>query len=227
MASLARSRHSTTSSRQSRGPTPLPTYQPLQHRLNESAQRALQNLPRDHRLDGLKQKLKLANNHLTTAAADINDRLQLQNAHYEKLKKRLEKQGSQESNDEQDTMIAEARAETNKMTGRLEEGMRKIIDASAEVEGVEKALGQLQEHVSEGRGRVTATQSSLGASYNRPARHGRRHGVDSEDEGSDDEEGSTQVAGEDESVIGALKRKVADQKSAYQAMSMARRYVRK
>jgi len=204
---------------------PLPAYQSPQHPLNESAQRALQNLSRDHKLDSLKQKLKVANNHLTTAAADINDRLQVQNANYEKQRKRLEKQGSQDSNGELDTRIAEVRAQTDEMTGKLEGGVRYIIDASAEVESMEKALRELQENVTEGRGRVVPTQSTLGASYDRSAHGGRRQGIDSDDEGSDFQDDTTQPIGEDESVMGILKRKVADQLSAYQAMSMARRYV--
>lgn len=225
MASSARSRPSATSSRQPRGPTQLPRYQPAQHPLNESAQRALQNLPRDHKLDSLKQKLKVANNHLTAAAADINDRLQVQNMNYEKQRKRLEKQGSQDSNGELDTRMAEVRAQTDEMTGKLEGGVRNIIDASVEVESMERALNELQENVREGGGRVVATQSTLGASYNRPARNGRRQRADSDDEGSDSQDDTTQPIQRDESVVGVLKRKVADQQSEYQAMSMARRYV--
>lgn len=225
MASSARARPSATSSRQSRGPTPLPPYQPPQHPLTESAQRALQNLPRDHKLDSLKQKLKVANNHLTAAAADINDRLQVQNMNYEKQRRRLEKQGSQDSNGELDTRMAEVRAQTDEMTGKLERGVRNIIDASADVESMEKALKELQENVREGGGRVVPTQSTLGASYNRPARGGRRQRIDSDDEGSDADDDITQPIAKDESAIGVLKRKVADQQSEYQAMSMARRYV--
>jgi chromosome segregation ATPase len=225
MASSARSRPSATSNRQNRGPTPLPVYQPPQHPLNESAQRALQNLQRDHKLDSLKQKLKIANNHLTTAAADINDRFQIQSMNYEKQRKRLEKQGSQDSSSELDTRIAEARAQTDEMTGKLDGGVRNIIDASAQVESMEKALKELQENVRDGGDRVVPTQSTLGASYNRPARSGRRQRTASEDEGSDSQADTTQPIPEDESVVGVLKRKVAGQQSAYQAMSMARRYV--
>lgn len=176
-------------------------------------------------LDSLKQKLKEANNHLTAAAADINDRLQVQNVGYGRQRKRLEKQGSQDSNGELDAKIAEVRAQTDEMTGRLEGGVRNIIDASAEVESMERALKELQENVREGGGRVVPTQSTLGASYDRPARGGRRQGTDSDDEGSDSQDDTAQLISTDESVIEVLKRKVADQHSEYLAMSMARRYV--
>lgn len=225
MASSARSRPSATASRQSRGgPTPLPAYQAPRHALNESAQRALQNLHRDHKLDSLKHRLKAANNHLTSAAADVNDRFQIQNANYTKDRKRLEKQGTQES-EELDTTIAGARQDTDAMTGELEESVRKIIDAGAEVEGVEDALRELQENVTDGRGRIVPTQSTLGANQSRPNNGRRRQGAGSDDEESEGDDGATQPIGENDSLIGVLRRKVAEQKAAYQASSMAHRYV--
>lgn len=224
MAPPSRSRVSGPSSGQNRGgPTPLPTYQPLQHPLTDSAQRALEKLPRDHRLDSLKEKLRVANTHLTGAAADINDRLHIQNEQYSKQKKRLEKQqGSQESTGELDARMAEAQDQTDAMTARLEAGVRKVIDIGADVESMERALKELQEKVSEGGGRVLPTQSTLGASYNRPARRGGRRGNDSDDGSEDDD--SAQGIGDGESTTIVLKRKLADQQSAYQAMSMAERY---
>lgn len=224
MAPPSRSRVSGPSSGQSRGgPTPLPTYQPLQHPLTDSAQRALEKLPRDHRLDTLKEKLRVANHQLTVAAADVNDRLHIQNENYSKQKKRLEKQqDSQESTGELDAKMAEAQDQTDTMTARLEVGVRKVIDIGADVESMERALKELQEKVSEGGGRVVPTQSTLGASYNRPARRGGRRENDSDDGSEDDN--SAQAIGEDESITVVLKRKLADQQSTYQAMSMAERY---
>lgn len=222
MASSARSRPSTASARQHRGPTPLPSYQPPQHPLNESAQRALQNLSRDHKLDSLKTRLKAANSHLTTAAADVNERLQMRNAQYEKQKKRLEKQGSQEDN-EQDTMIANARQEADEVTGKLETGIRMIIDSNAEVGHVERALKELQENVTEGRGSILPTQSTLGASQFR-SRNGRRRREADVDEATSDLEDDT-FDGETENALGMLKQKIADQHSSYKKLSMAQRYI--
>lgn len=216
MASSARSRPSNPSGR---GPTPLPPYQPPQHPLNESAQRALQNLPRDHKLDSLKNKLRAANSHLTYAAADVNERLQMKNVQYEKHKKRLEKQGSQED-DEQATIIVDERQKADEMTGRLEENVRKIIDSGVEVENVERALRELQENVTEGRGRFLPTQSTLGASQLRRLRQGA-NADDEENEFADD---TSQPIGENDSAVGVLKRKIADQHTTYEAMSMTKRY---
>ena len=223
MPSTARSRPSATASRQSNGPTPLPAYQPALHPLNESGQRALQSLHREHNLESLKRKLQIANNHLTTAAADVNDRLHTQENNYGKYKKRLEKEGSQ-ADDQQDELIAEARQKADEMTGRLEEGVRKIIDSDAEVEGVERALKELQDNVSTGRGRIVPTQSTLGASQFRS--NDRRRRGDTQDEGDGDSEfgdDPNRPLGDQENIVGVLKRKVADQKSEYEALSMAQR----
>lgn len=221
----ARSRPSTnvTAERPNRGPTPLPAYQPPQHSLNEAAQRALQNLPRNHKLDALKTRQRAANNHLTQAAADINDRLQEKTAEFERRKRNLEKQGSQQSNKETHLILDEMRQNTDEMTDKLEGSIRKIIDASAEVEAMERALEELQENVSDNRGHLGATQSTIGASQ--AGQNHRRRGAGSDGEGSEFEDEVTQTMGENDSAMAALKQKIAEQRSAYQAMSMSHRYI--
>lgn len=219
----SRARPSATAARHARGPAALPTYQPPQNPLNETAQRALQILPRDHKLDTLKQRLRVANNHLTNAAADMNDRYQIRHAENEKRKRRLEKQSSQEGNEGQDAALDAVRQKTDDATDKLEESVRKIIDAGAEVEGMEKALQQLQENVANGGGRIAPTQSTLGASYNRPAR--RRQAIGLDDEDSESEEDDTEMAGENDSAMAVLKKKIGEQRAAYQKTSLSSRYV--
>lgn len=219
MASSARSRPSATSNRQRSGPTPLPTYQPPQHPLNENAIRAVQDLPRNHKLDSLKARLNAANNHLAGAAVDINDRLVAQIALHEKSRARREKQGSQEDNEEEEMAMDEKRQQTIELTGRLESGVRKIIDAKFEVEGVEKALRELETNVANNRGAIAPTQSTLGASQFRPNR--RRRGGDADAEDSEDD---TESAGENGGALDFIKRKVAEQNSTYQNETMSFRY---
>lgn len=216
MASSARSRPSATSNRQRSGPTPLPTYQPPQHPLNENAIRAVQDLPRNHKLDSLKARLNAANNHLAGAAVDINDRLVAQIALHEKSRARREKQGSQEDNEEEEMAMDEKRQQTIELTGRLESGVRKIIDAKFEVEGVEKALRELETNVANNRGAIAPTQSTLGASQFRPNR--RRRGGDADAEDSEDD---TESAGENGGALDFIKRKVAEQNSTYQNETMS------
>ena len=224
----ARSRPSAAPEQQKRGPLMLPTYQPPQHPLNATAKRALETLPRNHRLDGLKKRQKLANDHLTQAAADINDRLQGKTTEYEKIKKRrLEKQGSQEDNEEMDRTINKMRQETDSMTDKLEESVRKIVDASAEVEEMETILKELHANVISPRSNGLSTQSTAAASQFKQDRRGHAVGSDddgvSDDDGSDYEDEANHNVGDSESIMGALKQKIAEQREAYQAMSMAHR----
>ena len=172
----ARSRPSAAPERQSRGPLTLPSYETLQHPLNATAKRALETLPRNHRLDGLKNRQRVANNHLTQAAADINDRLQEKATECEKIKRRrLEKQGSQEDNEEMDRTIYKMRQETESMTDKLEESIRKVIDASAEVEGMERVLKELHANAIASRSNGLSTQSTAATSQFNQGQ--RRRGV--------------------------------------------------
>ena len=219
MASSARSRPSGTSNRQRTGPTPLPTYQPPQHPLNENAIRAIQDLPRNHRLDSLKNRLNVANNHLAGAAVDINDRLSSQITLYEKSRARREKQGSQEEEDEEEERaMDEKREQTDELTARLETGVRKIIDAKVQVQGVEKALKELESNVANNRGAIAPTQSTLGASQFRSNR--RRRGGDADDE-DDEFDDDAQSAGENGSAVDFVKRNIEEQNSAYQNETMS------
>lgn len=217
MASSARSRPSGTSNRQRAGPT-LPTYQPPEHPLNENAIRAIHDLPRNHRLDSLKTRLNTAHNHLSGAAVDINDRLVARTAIHEKSRARREKRGLQEDNEEEDRAMDEKRQQTDELTGRLEVGVRKIIDAKFEVDIVEKALKELETNVANNRGAIAPTQSTLGASQFRSNR--RTRGGDVDDGGSEFEDDTTS-AGENGGAVDFIKRKIQEQRSTYQDETMS------
>ena len=220
MTSSARSRPSTTSNRQrQRAGLTLPTYQPSEHPLNENAIRAIQDLHRNHRLESLKTRLHTANNHLAGAAVDVNDRLVARIALHEKSRARREKQGSQD-NEEEERAMDEKRRQTDELTGRLESGVRKVIDAKVEVQNVEKALKELEANVANNRGTIAPTQSTLGASQFRSNR--RRRGEDaSDDDGENGED--TQSAGDSEGAWYFIKRKVAEQRETYQNETMFHR----
>ena len=217
MASSARSRPSGTSNRQRSGPT-LPAYQPPEHPLNENAIRAIHDLPRNHRLDSLKNRLNTASNHLAGAAVDINDRLVARTAVHEKSRTRREKQGSQEDNEEEERAMDEKRQQADELTDRLERGVRKIIDSKFEVEGVEKALKELETNVANNRGAIAPTQSTLGASQSRSNR--RRRGGDADD-GDSEFEDDTQSARENGGALDFIKRKIKEQNETYQNETMS------
>ena len=223
MASSARSRPSTTSNRQRAGLT-LPTYQPSEHPLNENAIRAIQDLHRNHRLESLKTRLHTANNHLSGAAVDVNDRLVARIALHEKSRARREKRRSQDNEEEveeeEERAMDEKRQQTDELTGKLESGVRKVIDAKFEVHNVEKALKELEANVANNRGAIAPTQSTLGASQFRSSR--RRRGEDvSDDDGENGD--NTQSAGDKEGAWYFIKRKVAEQRETYQKETMSHR----
>ena len=213
MASSARSRQSGAPNRQRTGPT-LPTYQPAEHPLNETAIRAVQDLHRNHRLDSLKTRLNTANNHLASAAVDVNDRFVARIALHEKSRARREKQGTQEDNEEEESAMSEKRRQTDELTARLDSGVRKIVDAKFQVHNVEKALKELETNVANNRGAIAPTQSTLGASQFRSNRRRRDGNVDEEDSANEDE---------NEGALEFIKRKTADEQRRYQNESMSHR----
>lgn len=103
----------------------------------------------------------------------------------------------------------EKQQQTDELTGGLEAGVRRVIDAKFEVASFEKALRDLETNVASNRGAIAPTQSTLGASQFR-----RRRDGDGDSEVDDDENGG---------AVEFLKRKVSEQISSYQSESMALR----
>ena len=222
MASAGRSRKSGTAANSSHGPTPLPRYQPPSNPLSADAQRALRELPRTHRLDGLKKHLSQATSHLTDVAGDVNDRYQKKLEAQQKRNARKQGNGEAPAGEHQDgdSALEKLRSTVDGMTGNLEASVRKMIDSKAAVEAIEAALQDLSENVANGSGAVVPTQSTLGASQFRQRR--RRRGSGSENEQSDSEEqgkGSSQPH-----PLGVLKRKMTQHHVDYEKLSMRHKY---
>lgn len=223
MASSGRARKSNTASKPSRGPTLLPPYQPPANKLNDAAQRALHNLPNTHRLDGLHTRLKHANGLLCNNAGELNDRYQQKAAGHQKRQARRRAQGAADDDDD-DNNVEKMKHEVKEMTSRMEQSMRMIIDAKAAVDGVEGALKELDANITAGRGAIAPTQSTLGASQFR--QRGRKRGAqsDNEDEESGDEVTASQAIGDGPAVL--WKKKIAENDSVYEGLSMRNRYVK-
>ena len=208
----ARSRLSAHANRPSRVPTELPDYQPPTHPLNLTAQQAIRDLPRTHKLDSLKSRLKAANLHLTDAAAEINDRFQEKNVQNERRKaRRAAVMSSQESSEEADRELEEMQRATGMMTGDLERGVGKVIDAGEELKAVEQALQELNANVTAGRSAMT--QSTLGASQ-----FGQHQSIDNDDENEFVDRAASKGAAD------ILKEKVEQHRAAYADFTMTERY---
>lgn len=217
MATSSRPRPSAQASRQSRAPARLPTYQPPAHPLNEAAQCALNNLPLVHKFDKLKHHLEKSVKALTDNAGQINDCYQAKADRQEKRRARKAQQGIEDEDD--DSTVDEMKAQVEEMTERMEVSVRNIIDNQAVVEGTEKALKEVGQNVAAGGGAVAPTQSTLGASQFRQRR--RRRGADLDEEDSDFDDATSQAEDQENAGLsGLLSRRVAEQKSRYENMSM-------
>ncbi len=120
----------------------VPEYQSLQHPLTPTAQRALSVLSQTHALSKLKVHLKEANVTLTEAAGLINDRHTLRLDTQRKEERRRAKQGNlpDEPNNKRDRQLETLQSKVDKLTRRMEEGVRKIIDGQAVVTNLEETL---------------------------------------------------------------------------------------
>ncbi|KAI9878598.1 MAG: hypothetical protein M1830_000458 [Pleopsidium flavum] len=212
--------------RPSRGPTTLPPYEPPLNPLTPASQRALQVLPQTHKLDRLKRHLDVANNSLTEMAGEVNDRYWQRADYHRRRKVRRAQQGVEDGveEEERDRELEQMRERVGGMTDKMEEGVRRIIDAKAAVDGVENALVEVAGNVARGNGAVAATQSTLGASQFRQGRR-RRGGGQDDDEGSDFEDEPSQEDGQENvGPTQALQKKLEDQNLRYDRLPLRNRY---
>jgi len=227
MATTARSRPSASSGRSRPSPA-MPAYETPIHPLNEAAQRSLQNLRNTHSLNPVKMLLAAADKKLSEAAAEINDRSYHRGEKERRRKAKRAQQGGEDGEEErkreEETMEFEERVDAQ--TGRIEEGVRGLIDVQARVEAVEAALGEVHGNVVAGGGLVAPTQSTLGASQFRPAK--RRRVIRAEEEDSEeDSEDEEEVDGEGKNVgvTAAMKKKMEEHEERHQNLSLRNRYV--
>ena len=224
MSAASGSRPSASLDRLHRDDSSLPAYQTPAHPLNESAQRALQNLLRAHDLKRLKTHLQAVTDTLSNAAADINDRSYQRHARQQKARAKRQHQGLDDTEEDQnrekecERMKAEAKDLTMKMEGKV----REIIDAEAHVQALEEVLGEVHGNVVAGGGIVAPTQSTLGASQFRQKK--RAAGSDSEEEEEDNYAG---IDGSQGNVgpSGLLKRKLEEHDTRYGSLTLRTRFV--
>lgn len=209
-----RSRNSAISSRPSSKSTSLPPYQAPAHPLNQDAQRAFRELPKNHRLDGLISHLSNAGEHLTQVAGDLNYRhLRHATAHQ---KRKARRQGNDEACEEDDQALEEMQSNVDEMTAKFEEGVRRIIDAKVAVESVQIALKEIHTNVASSQAAVQPSQSTHSISQPRQKRH--RPAVDS----SDEESGAEEVSDQSQ-PLGVFKGKITKYNSEYENLSVQNR----
>ncbi|KAL9608252.1 MAG: hypothetical protein Q9167_006904 [Letrouitia subvulpina] len=186
MATSARSRHSASTATTSRSSITLPPYQPLGHPLNPSALHALHTLPQTHSLRSLKARFQTATNHLTEITGDLNDLHTSRAAAHARQAVRKKADVDWDSG-EAERRLDNAWQEVESLTNQMEESTRHVIDAGAKVEGMEKALRDLDTDANA----AAATQGSLGNSIpsrtQRSSRPGQTQLEDEEDDYNDND----------------------------------------
>ncbi|MCJ1404563.1 hypothetical protein MMC11_007789 [Xylographa trunciseda] len=220
MSTASRSRPSATLDRPPPGDPSPPVYQALAHPLNDSAQRALQNLIRAHDFKRLKTQLQAVSDTLSNAAADINDRSFQRHARQLKAKAKRQQQGLDDTEEDQSREEAceRMKVEVDDLTTKMEGQLRGIIDAEAHVHAVEEVLSEVHGNVVAGGGIIAPTQSTLGASQFRQRR--RAAGSDSEEEDDADLDGAQENLG----PTGLWKRKLEEHDTQYGGLTLRTRY---
>ena len=143
---------------------PIPQYEPLQHPLNPAAQQALAKLQATHKIDNVQRRLKLANEVLSECAGDLNERF-VERERRVRAKAGARGDGGKENErgdgeedeeidverirgtqerEERERGIREMREKVRGMTARMEEHVRKVVDAQKGVVDIGEVLVEVR-----------------------------------------------------------------------------------
>ena len=201
----------------------LPPYEPPSFSLTPAAQRQLATLTQMHSVKKLNEHLAEAQAAVSTAAADINDRLTNGERYHKKRKERAAEDGAENPDSQDDERsLEELRDKVDRMTQRMEESMRKLIDGQHSVQSITDSISSTAEHA-----RVNAsTQASMQARTQTQRRRTGTEGEDDEDDEYQDFEPTDPAAGTQAqaSMIDKFRKDLDTAKTRYQSHSMEARY---
>lgn len=210
--------------------TALPEYEPPEFSLNPVAQRALAQLTRTHDGSKLNESLDEAHACLTEAASEINDIVYDKNQSLERIREKRRQEGAEDGEDgslgELEQKLEDVSNKVKGMTDRLEQRVRKIIDAKHEIQHMGDAVKATAE---DARNNASTQASTLNTRSQRMRR--RRNGEDGDGEGSDDEElpefeptdpaaGTAPV----NAPLDVFSKQLDEMKTRYQSFSYTARY---
>jgi E3 SUMO-protein ligase NSE2 len=216
-----------TQSTQSRN---LPAYEAPTFSLNPAAQRAIADLVKSQKLRALDAHLEEAASALTNTAGDINDRLSAQRRDVAKTPRRRNETSAEEgdedvevanANDEALQSLNELQDKVTRMTQRMEEGIRKMIDDKHSADAIKESIT------------MTAQDAQINASTQastqfRPRTRGRRRSSSGEQEDEEvrdftptDPMGGTQPQS---APLDVFKKQLDDAKTRYQSQALGERY---
>ncbi|KXT04640.1 hypothetical protein AC578_2107 [Pseudocercospora eumusae] len=189
----ARARHSTaTPGPSSRGApastststsTALPEYQPPASPLTPAALRALSSLLQKHNTRKFEEHIASAQTELSTVVGDIYDALNPKRKATTKRRQRFD-DGREDDEDElktQEAHLERLQEKTKQMHDRMEEQMRKLVDAKAAVESMREAVGAAERDARDNATTQPSTQQGRAPRIRRADR-------DEDDEDDDEDE---------------------------------------
>lgn len=207
----------------------LPDYQPPAFSLNPQAQRALAVLVNQNgNLNKLDTRLSDAQAAISNAAGEINDRMSERKESQDKRNKRKRHHdgGSQENeepeSDDVQQDLTELQGKVDRMTDRMEESMRKMIDGRHAVKDIKESIAATAEDVRANASTQASTQML------RSQRRPRNGSDDEEDEAYQDFAPTDPTAGTQvqSAPIDAFRKRLDDAKTRYQSYSLAERYAK-
>ena len=219
----SRVRQSIVAPTQPRAGNQLPPYEAPQFSLNPTAQRKLAQLTHTHSLKALDDHLGEAQGALSVTAGEINDRLQEKQR---VMEKRKEQEGDNDVGTEIEQSLAELRDKVERMTQRMDESMRKLIDGQHSVQFTKDSIAATANDA-----RVNA--STQASTQNVRSQRQRRQRVGSGDDEDDDADESyqdfdpTDPAGATQghpAPVETFRSKMEDAKTRYQSHSLTARY---
>lgn len=208
--------------------TALPPYEQPAFTLTPEAQRTLSMIARNHHLQQLEQKLKEAQAAVSESAAEINDRLRNRQQAVEKHKKRKRTNGEDDENGEPDNIesgLDALKDKVERMTARMDESMRKLIDSQHNVQFIKESL---EATTNDARANASTQASTQGRSQRRTrgtAGNEEEDGEQGDEEYQDftptDPSGGTQ---NQPTAIETFRTKLDNAKLRHQSHSLTARY---
>ena len=174
----------------------------------------------------LDTSLSEAQDYLSVAAAEINDRLLEKEKATKKRKAQAEQLGSEDvgNTEELEHSVNELRDKVERMTQRMDESMRKMIDG-------QHSMQSIKESVAATANDARANASTQASTQNVPTQRRRRRETEGGEDEDDDEEyqdftptdprGGTQAQ---PTPFQAFQSKIEDAKTRYQSHSLTARY---
>ncbi|KAK0249221.1 hypothetical protein LTS09_015588 [Friedmanniomyces endolithicus] len=201
----------------------LPEYEPPTFSLTPAAQRQIADLIRNPDLKRLEKHLDEAQSAVSTGAAEINDRLTQGRKTLAKRKRLDGEARTEEGDDDVVRGLDELQDKVTRMTDRMEESMRKMIDGKQNVQHIKDSLAKTSDDA-----RLNATQA---ATQGPRTQRRTRRGSASDNEDDEEEEVQpftpTDPAGGTQAQIAPIdvfKGKLDDAKTRYQSASLMARY---